>query len=129
MLKEDGEKSTVNIKTKPSGGCTMAWTNTEGEEMIDDTARVDWLLQNISGAEFRRMGIIYAGGCNRTDIDKRILIKSDYHQAVDSALVNWGMITTGDAKADLATLIQMELRACLDPTISAKGTGGKHGKY
>ena len=42
----------------------------------------------------------------------------DYRQAVDSALTNWGMVTTGDAKADLAALINMELRAYLDPAVS-----------
>ena len=121
--------------------------------MIDDTVRLEWLLQNISGAEFRRLGIIYAAGCKRADIDKRMcqktvgvkmtfeewyetygtdgdieqqragwdgamLMKSDYRQSVDTSLTGWGMVTTGDATADVAALIRMELSACLDPAVS-----------
>ena len=47
-----------------------------------------------------------------------IMNSDDYRQAVDSALTNWGMVTTGDAKADLAALIRMELKAYLDPAVS-----------
>ena len=121
--------------------------------MICDTERLEWLLQNVSGAEFRRLGIVYADGCKREDIDKRMcqktvgmkmtfeewyetygtdgdieqqragwegamLMKSDYRQAVDTALTGWGMVTTGDATADVAALIRMELRSYLDPAVS-----------
>lgn len=41
-----------------------------------------------------------------------------YFQAVDDALVLWGMTATGEAKVDLTNLIGMEQTACLDPAIS-----------
>lgn len=40
--------------------CERAWT---------DSARLEWLLRHVSGAEFRRLGIIYSADCTRHDID------------------------------------------------------------
>lgn len=34
-----------------------------------DKARLDWLMRNVSGMEFRRLGIVYSGNCGRADID------------------------------------------------------------
>lgn len=35
-----------------------------------DTARLDWVLRNVSGAEWYRLGIIYDSGMTRADLDK-----------------------------------------------------------
>ena len=34
-----------------------------------DSIRLEWLLRNVSGEEFRRLGIVYSAGCQRADID------------------------------------------------------------
>lgn len=36
---------------------------------ITDTERLEWLMRNISGAEFRRLGVVYGGNCGRDRID------------------------------------------------------------
>jgi len=35
----------------------------------EDSARLDWLLLHISGAEFRRIGVHYSGNARRADVD------------------------------------------------------------
>lgn len=35
-----------------------------------DSDRLEWLLRNVSGAEFRRLGILFRAGCSRADIDR-----------------------------------------------------------
>ena len=35
----------------------------------DDSARLDWLLLRVSGAEFRRIGVHYSGNARRADVD------------------------------------------------------------
>jgi hypothetical protein len=35
-----------------------------------DSARLDWLMDHVSGAEFRRLGIIYTNGMTREHIDR-----------------------------------------------------------
>lgn len=42
------------------------------QPLTDDAKRLDWLMLNISGAEFRRIGIEYSGICTRKDIDNAI---------------------------------------------------------
>jgi hypothetical protein len=42
------------------------------QPLKDDAKRLDWLMLNISGAEFRRIGIEYSGICTRKDIDNAI---------------------------------------------------------
>lgn len=38
----------------------------------DDSARLDWVLLNVSGAEWLRLGIIYSAGMTREHLDRRI---------------------------------------------------------
>ena len=35
-----------------------------------DSARLDWMMRNVSGVELRRMGIVYSSGCTRSDVDR-----------------------------------------------------------
>ena len=37
--------------------------------VLEDAARLDWLLLHISGAEFRRIGVHYSGNARRADVD------------------------------------------------------------
>ena len=39
------------------------------ESVLEDAARLDWLLLRISGAEFRRLGVHYSGNARRADVD------------------------------------------------------------
>lgn len=39
------------------------------DSMLEDAARLDWLLLHISGAEFRRIGVHYSGNARRADVD------------------------------------------------------------
>lgn len=41
----------------------------ENTRLRADSDRLEWLLRNVSGEEFRRLGIVYSAGCQRTDID------------------------------------------------------------
>lgn len=37
--------------------------------LLADKDHLEWLMRNVSGAEWRRLGIIYSNGCTRADID------------------------------------------------------------
>jgi len=39
------------------------------DSVLEDAARLDWLLLHISGAEFRRIGVHYSGNAGRADVD------------------------------------------------------------
>ena len=39
------------------------------DSVLEDAARLDWLLLHISGAEFRRIGVHYSGNARRADVD------------------------------------------------------------
>lgn len=39
------------------------------DSVLEDAARLDWLLLRISGAEFRRIGVHYSGNARRADVD------------------------------------------------------------
>ena len=39
------------------------------DEGKKDTERLEWLMRNVSGAEFRRLGVQYGGNCGRDRID------------------------------------------------------------
>ena len=39
------------------------------DSVLEDAARLDWLLLRISGAEFRRLGVHYSGNARRADVD------------------------------------------------------------
>lgn len=41
----------------------------ENHRLRADSDRLEWLLRNVSGEEFRRLGIVYHAGCSRADID------------------------------------------------------------
>ena len=42
----------------------------ENARLRADSERLEWLLRNVSGEEFRRLGIVYHAGCARADIDR-----------------------------------------------------------
>ena len=69
-----------------SGRCTRGTTNwaaaigkavqdavlaarAPADSVLEDAARLDWLLLHISGAEFRRIGVHYSGNARRADVD------------------------------------------------------------
>jgi hypothetical protein len=39
-----------------------------------DTERLEWLMRNVSGAEFRRLGVRYGGNCGRDRIDAAMAV-------------------------------------------------------
>ena len=45
----------------------------QSEALVDpgkkDAERLEWLMRNVSGAEFRRLGVLYGGNCDRDRID------------------------------------------------------------
>lgn len=41
----------------------------ENHRLRADSERLEWLLRNVSGAEFHRLGIQYGAGCERSHID------------------------------------------------------------
>lgn len=48
---------------------TIYEQNEENARLRADSERLEWLLRNVSGEEFRRLGIVHSAGCQRTDID------------------------------------------------------------
>jgi len=44
----------------------------EKARAIADGERLEWLMRNVSGEEFRRLGIVYSAGCERANIDQAI---------------------------------------------------------
>ena len=44
--------------------------DSENHRLRADSERLEWLMRNVSGEEFRRMGIVYSSGCARADIDR-----------------------------------------------------------
>lgn len=42
----------------------------ENARLRADSERLEWLLRNVSGEEYRRLGIVYHAGCSRADIDR-----------------------------------------------------------
>lgn len=51
----------VDLLTTPPAQAT--------DSVLEDAARLDWLLLHISGAEFRRIGVHYSGNARRADVD------------------------------------------------------------
>ncbi len=47
----------------------MLVLDNENVQLRADRDRLEWLMRHISGAEFRRLGIVYSAGCERADID------------------------------------------------------------
>lgn len=46
------------------------WMFEQGRKAAEeDTDRLEWLMRNVSGAEFRRLGVTYGGNCGRDRID------------------------------------------------------------
>jgi len=46
------------------------WMFEQGRKAAaEDTERLEWLMRNVSGAEFRRLGVRYGGNCGRDRID------------------------------------------------------------
>lgn len=43
-------------------------------ELLADSARLEWLMRNVSGAEFRRLGVQYGGNCGRDSIDAAMAV-------------------------------------------------------
>lgn len=44
-----------------------------------DSDRLEWLLRNVGGDEYRRMGIVYKSGCARADIDRAMCEQEQTH--------------------------------------------------
>lgn len=44
-----------------------------GETAIVDAERLEWLMRNVSGKEFRRLGVTYGGNCGRDRIDAAMM--------------------------------------------------------
>jgi|GEM_PF-2433475 len=50
------------------------WMFEQGRKAAaEDTERLEWLMRNVSGAEFRRLGVRYGGNCGRDRIDAAML--------------------------------------------------------
>jgi len=45
----------------------------EIERLRKDSERLEWLMRNVSGEEFRRLGVTYGGNCGRDRIDAAML--------------------------------------------------------
>ena len=46
------------------------WMFEQGRKAAEaDTERLEWLMRNVSGTEFRRLGVTYGGNCGRDRID------------------------------------------------------------
>lgn len=59
------------IKNEEHGCCA--------EDLIDarkDSERLDWLMRNVSGKEFRRLGVTYGGNCGRDRIDAAMKVSA-----------------------------------------------------
>lgn len=40
---------------------------------LGDSERLEWLMRNVSGKEFRRLGVTYGGNCGRDRIDAAMM--------------------------------------------------------
>jgi len=49
-----------------------------------DARRLDWLMRNVSGKEYRRIGIYYADGCTRDLIDAAMEV-DDYRASLEKS--------------------------------------------
>ena len=68
LLDEDEAKA----EARHIGGTARAiplYTVPQADSVLEDAARLDWLLLHISGAEFRRIGVHYSGNASRADVD------------------------------------------------------------
>ena len=55
--------------SKNETGSNTAQPAPPADSVLEDAARLDWLLLRISGAEFRRLGVHYSGNARRADVD------------------------------------------------------------
>ncbi len=44
---------------------------------LGDSERLEWLMRNVSGKEFRRLGVTYGGNCGRDRIDAAMKVGDD----------------------------------------------------
>lgn len=69
------QREAVNASTPVKGEAIRQAANKlleidqENHRLRADSDRLEWLLRNVSGQEFRRLGITYSAGCGRADID------------------------------------------------------------
>lgn len=67
--------ATEDSVTAPAGGAEeseflrVVAAHAPTDSVLEDAARLDWLLLRISGAEFRRLGVHYSGNARRADVD------------------------------------------------------------
>ena len=54
----------------------------ENVQLRADSDRLEWLLRNVSGKEFRRLGIVYSAGCARSDIDRAMCEQAELHNKI-----------------------------------------------
>ena len=68
-----GDAGRVSYDTEPwqaaADPATIAALLAELDDARRDAKRLDWLLMEVSGAEFRRIGVEYSGNAGREDID------------------------------------------------------------
>ena len=43
---------------------------------LGDSERLEWLMRNVSGKEFRRLGVTYGGNCGRDRIDAAMKVSA-----------------------------------------------------
>jgi len=55
----------------------------QGDDALD-ARRLDWLMRNVSGKEYRRIGIYYADGCTRDLIDAAMEV-DDYRASLEKS--------------------------------------------
>ena len=70
-LERESCKATTPVKAEAmrQAANKMREIDQENARLRADSDRLEWLLRNVSGEEFRRLGIEYGAGCQRTDID------------------------------------------------------------
>lgn len=74
LAKVLGEKDAASTEIKAEAirqaANRLLETDHENHRLRADSERLEWLMRNVSGAEFRRLGIVYSAGCGRADIDQ-----------------------------------------------------------
>jgi len=67
-IRRDAEITINDEIAKPKGA--GQGREARPESVCSDSDRLDWLMRNVSGAEFRRLGISHSAGCARADVDR-----------------------------------------------------------
>jgi hypothetical protein len=54
----------------------MAAVVLQRDALVADAERLEWLMRNVSGKEFRRLGVTYGGNCGRDRIDAAMKVSA-----------------------------------------------------